>query len=102
MAPNKVSFKNRDIVFENLYGALGPPTLCKFQIGDHVRIPLAKDIFTKGYSAAWTEEIFKITDKRSDGGVCYYYIRTLDGKKVPGNRFYYEQELNLVLRNEVL
>ena len=102
MTPNQVTFDNRDEVFENLYGALGPPTLCKFQIGDHVRIPLEKDIFTKGYAVAWSEEIFKITDKRSDGSVCYYYIRTLDGQKVAGKRFYYEKELNLVLRNEVL
>ena len=101
MTPNQVNFENRDQVFENLYGALGPPTLCKFQIGDHVRIPLEKDIFSKGYAAAWSEEIYKITDKRSDGSVCYYYIRTLDGQKVAGKRFFYEKELNLVLRNEV-
>ena len=36
MTPNQVNFENRDEVFENLYGALAPPTLCKFQIGDHV------------------------------------------------------------------
>ena len=101
MAPNSVSFENKDEVFENLYGAIGPPTLCKFQIGDHVRIPLDKNIFDKGYSVAWSKEIFKISDKRSDGSVCYYFIRSLDGKKVPGKEFYYEQELNLVLRNEV-
>ena len=101
MAPNDVNFDNRDEVFQNLYGALGPPTLCKFQVGDHVRIPLDKDIFTKGYSVAWSEEIYKISDKRSDGSVCYYFIRSLDGKKVSGKRFYYEKELNLVLRNEI-
>ena len=101
MAPNQVNFKNRSEVYENLYGASGPPTLCKFQVGDHVRIPLDKDIFDKGYSVAWSKEIYKIADKRSDGEVCYYFILTLDGHAVPGKRFYYEEELNLVLRNEI-
>ena len=101
MTPNEVNFENRSEVFNRLYGAMGPPTLCKFKIGDHVRIPLDKDIFGKGYSAAWSKEIFKIVDKRSDGEVCYYYIRSLDGSEVPGKRFFYEQELNLVIRNEV-
>ena len=101
MTPNQVNFENRSIVYNNLYGARGPPTICKFQVGDHVRIPLEKDIFDKGYSVAWSKEIFKIADKRSDGEVCYYFILTLEGNPVSGKRFYYEEELNLVLRNEV-
>ena len=101
MTPNEVNFKTRSKVFENLYGAMGPPTLCKFKIGDRVRIPLNKDIFDKGYSVSWSKEIYKIFDKRTDGEVCYYYIRSLDGSEVPGKRFFYEEELNLVLRNEI-
>ena len=101
MTPNQVNFENRSEVYKNLYGASKPPTLCKFQIGDHVRIPLEKDIFDKGYSVAWSKEIYKIIDKRTDGEVCYYYIQSLSGEKVPGKRFYYEKELNLVVRNEV-
>ena len=102
MAPNEVSFKNRKIVFQNLYGARGPPTISKFQIGDRVRLPLEKDIFGKGYSVNWTKEIYTITDKRFDGELYYYYVKKLDGSEVPGKKFYYPQELNLVLRkNEV-
>ena len=101
MTPNQVTFENRSEVYDNLYGAKAPPTLCKFQIGDHVRIPLDKDIFDKGYSVAWSKEIYKIIDKRTDSEVCYYYIQTLDGHEVPGKRFFYEEELNLVLRNEI-
>ena len=102
MAPNKVDFKNREVVFKRLYGNPGTPTLCKFQIGDRVRLPLEKDIFEKGYSVNWTEEIFKIADKRFDGQLCYYYVKRLDDSTVPGKKFYYPQELNLVLRrNEI-
>ena len=102
MTPNQVTFKNRDKIFKRLYGAKGPPTLCKFQIGDRVRLPLEKDIFEKGYALNWTEEIFKIVDKRSDGELCYYFVKNLDGSSVPGKKFYYPQELNLVLRkNEI-
>ena len=101
MTPNQVNFENSSEVYDNLYGARGPPTLCKFQVGDHVRIPIEKDIFDKGYSVAWSKEIYKIIDKRTDSEVCYYYIQTLSGEEVPGKRFYYEQELNLVLKNEI-
>ena len=102
MAPNQVNFKTRKKVFQNLYGARGPPTISKFQVGDRVRLPLEKDIFGKGYSVNWTKEIFKITDKRFDGELYYYFVRNLDGSEVPGKKFYYPQELNLVLRkNEV-
>ena len=102
MAPNQVTFENRKIVYKRLYGARGAPTLCKFQIGDRVRLPLEKDIFEKGYSVNWTKEIFQIVDKRFDGELCYYFVKNLDGSTVPGKKFYYPQELNLVLRkNEI-
>ena len=100
MAPNEVNFSNKDKVFDTLYGAKEAPTLCKFQIGDRVRLPLEKDIFTKGYAANWSKEIYKITDKRFDGKLCYYLVRNLDGSKIPGKTFYYPEELNLVLRSE--
>ena len=32
----------------------------KFQVGDHVRISKYKNIFTKGYSPDWSEEVFII------------------------------------------
>ena len=32
----------------------------KFKIGDHVRISKYKNIFSKGYTSNWSEEIFII------------------------------------------
>ena len=33
----------------------------KFKVGDHVRIPKYKNIFAKGYTTNWSEEVFVIT-----------------------------------------
>ena len=32
----------------------------KFKVGDHVRISLYKNIFAKGYTPKWSEEVFVI------------------------------------------
>ena len=37
----------------------------KFQVGDHVKISKYKNIFTKGYTPNWSEEIFVIKEVRS-------------------------------------
>ena len=99
MAPNDVTFENRREIFRRLYGSSAPPIKCKFRLGDRVRIPIKKDIFDKGYTPNWSEEIYTIADKRSDGEVCYYQIKE-DSGDILEKRFY-EQELNLVIRNEV-
>ena len=37
----------------------------KFQVADHVRISKYKNIFTKGYTQNWSEEVFLITEVKS-------------------------------------
>ena len=34
---------------------------CKFKIGDHVRIFKYKNIFAKGYTPNWSEEVFIVS-----------------------------------------
>ena len=34
----------------------------KFKVGDHVRISKYKDIFAKGYTPKWSEEMFMIKE----------------------------------------
>ena len=61
MKPADVNKSNKDQVWITLYGyPLGDLPLPKFRIGDTVRISKYKNIFTKGYEANFTEEIFKI------------------------------------------
>ena len=93
MKPNEVSHENRREVFARLYGAGAPPIKCKFSLGDRVRIPVIKQIFDKGYKPNWTKEIFEIVDKRSDGEVCYYQVKSIQDQEILDKRFY-ESELN--------
>ena len=99
MAPNQVNFENRREVFRKLYGSSAPPIECKFKLGDRVRIPIIKEIFDKGYAPNWSEEIYTVVDKRSDGEVCYYQVKADNGDIL--ERRFYEQELNIVIRNEI-
>ena len=49
-------------MWRNLYPEFEGKTLTrKFSIGDNVRITKKKDVFDKGYTQRWTEEIFKIS-----------------------------------------
>ena len=98
IAPNEVNFENREKIFKKLYDSWAPPVLCKFQVGDTVRIPEQKKEFEKGYKPNWSKELYKIRRKFSNNSICYYKLKTIDGVSIP--RSYYEQELNFVARNE--
>ena len=97
VSPNEVTFENRRQIFKRLYGSRTPPVECKFDLDDIVRIPMKKNIFSKGYAPNWSEELFKIVRKRRDGEVCYYKVEGADGITLARN--FYEQELNLVIRH---
>ena len=99
MPPNQVDFDNRDEVFNNLYGSISPPVLCKFRIGDLVRIPLQQNIFSKSFKVRWTKELYKIVEIHNENTVCFYKLETQEGKLL--ERFFYTQELNLVLKHEI-
>ena len=36
----------------------------KFKVGDHVRISKFKNVFAKGYTPNWSEEIFVVKKKK--------------------------------------
>ena len=82
------------IFWTTLYGHLcGGLPLAKFKIGDTVRISKYKSIFTKGYEANFTEELFKIT-KVIRGDPTVYEIEDLEGEPIVGK--FYEEELSSV------
>ena len=95
--PNKVTYKNRREIFDKLYSPRAPPPECKYVVGNVVRIPIKKTIFDKGYKPSWSKELYRISKKSNDGSVCYYRVETLNGDSVDRN--FYEQELNLTIRN---
>ena len=61
MEPADVNKTNEYQVWKTLFGdAVGKFPLPKFRIGDTVRVSRYKSIFSKGYEANFTEEIFKV------------------------------------------
>ena len=62
----------------------------KFKVGDHVRISKYKNIFAKGYTQNWSEEVF-VVSKTKDTVPWTYVISDLNGEKITGS--FYEKEL---------
>ena len=62
----------------------------KFKVGEHVRISKFKNVFPKGYTPNWSEEIF-VVKKIKDTVPWTYIISDLDGEEIVGS--YYEKEL---------
>ena len=62
----------------------------KFKAGDHVRISKHKNIFAKGYSPNWSEEVFVI-NKIKNTVPQTYVINDLNGEKITES--FYEKEL---------
>ena len=69
----------------------------KFKVGDHVRISKYKNIFAKGYTPNWSEEVFVIKEIKNT--VAYTYITIdLSGEQIIGT--FYEKELQKVNQKE--
>ena len=69
----------------------------KFKVGDHVRIFKYKNIFAKGYTPNWSEEVFVI--KKVKNTVPWtYVINDLNGEEIIGT--FYEKELQKTNQQE--
>ena len=62
----------------------------KFQVGDIVRVPDKRNIYSKGYTTNWNRELFKIHNINSTNPVTYT-LNDENGEIIPGK--YFEQEL---------
>ena len=83
--------ENENKVWRNLYPEFGGKTLApKFSIGDNVRITKKRNLFDKGYTQRWTEEVFKISEIQLTIPVTYK-ITDYNGEEIQGS--FYEQEL---------
>ena len=69
----------------------------KFKVGDHVRISKFKNVFAKGYTPNWSEEIF-IVKKIKNTVPWTYVISDLNGEKLVGN--FCEKELQKTNQKE--
>ena len=69
----------------------------KFKVGDHVRISKYKNIFAKGYTPNWSEEVFVISKiKNTVPWTCI--INDLNGEEITGS--FYEKELQKTNQKE--
>ena len=61
-----------------------------YSVGDRVRISVQKNLFDKGATANWSEEIFHVRNVRLDRDPIVYELEDLSGENVEGT-FYKEQ-----------
>ena len=93
MTPTEASKKkNEGIVYFNLYGDMETSKQRpKFKIGDKVRISKYKrNMFDKGYTPNWTEEVFIINNIQYTDPITYK-LKDLNDEEIKGS--FYELEL---------
>ena len=71
----------------------------KFKVGDYVRISKYKNIFAKGYTPNWSEEVF-IVSKIKNIVPWTYVISDLNGKEITGS--FYEKEFENTNQKEFI
>ena len=69
----------------------------KFKVSDHVRISKYKNIFAKGYTRNWSEEVFVIF-KVKNTVPWTYVINDLNDEEITGT--FYEKELQRINQEE--
>ena len=97
MAPNDVNYVNRAKVFKTLYPKTKDNTKPRLNKGDQVRILKEKNIFEKGYTRSWSQEIYTIIKAFSESGVDFYNIADSEGNTLSRKKYYWE--LNLIAKN---
>ena len=63
----------------------------KFKVGDHARISKYKNIFAKGYTPNWSEEVFVVSKIKNTVSRTYYVVSDLNGEEITGS--FYGKEL---------
>ena len=93
---NRVHTTTRMTPFEASNKPIDPPTFVnkpkqpKFQVGDYVRVPDKRNIYSKGYTTNWNSELFKI-QKINPTNPITYTLEDENNEQIAGK--YYEQEL---------
>ena len=69
----------------------------KFKVGDNIRISKCKNIFAKGYTPNWLEEVFVVNEIKNT--VPWTYVTSnLNGEEITGS--FYEKELQKTNQKE--
>ena len=92
MTPFEMS-TNQKLIPNNTEGALRnnfKNKQPKFQVGDYVRVPDKRNLYSKGYTTNWNRELFKIHKINPTNPVTYGLVDE-SNEQIEGK--YYEQEL---------
>ena len=92
MTPFEMS-TNQKLIPNNTEGALRnnfKNKQPKFQVGDYVRVPDKRNLYSKGYTTNWNRELFKIHKNNNTNPVTYSLVNE-NNEQIEGK--YYEQEL---------
>jgi Integrase core domain len=100
MKPIDVNQSNKDEVLVTMYGTSDISKLLaqkvkayKYEVGDKVRSSIVKNVFEKGYTPNYTEEVFEIKEK-TGRKLPAYQLKDLHGEDIKGA--YLEPELGKV------
>lgn len=90
--PASVKKENETNVWLKQYSDLktGDESKVKFKLGDTVRIPKQKTVFTKGYIEKWTEELFTIEAINTKYTPTLYTLKDMNDKLIRGSFYDYE------------
>ena len=92
MTPFEMS-TNQKLIPNNTEGALRNNFKNKqpnFQVGDYVRVPDKRNLYSKGYTTNWNRELFKIHKNNNTNPVTYSLVDE-NNEQIEGK--FYEQEL---------
>ena len=94
-----IKIKTSDVTSDSYpeYNEDSNVTKPKFKVGDHVRISKYKNIFAKGYTQNWSEEVF-VVSKIKNTVPWTYVINDLNGEEITGT--FYEKELQKTNQQE--
>ena len=93
---NRVHGTTKMTPFEANNQPIDPPTFVnkpkqlKFQVGDYVRVPDKRNLYSKGYTTNWNRELFKIHKINPTNPVTYGLVDE-NNEQIEGKN--YEQEL---------
>ena len=93
---NRVHGTTKMTPFEANNQPIDPPTFVnkpkqpKLQVGDYVRVPDKRNLYSKGYTTNWNRELFKIHKINPTNPVTYGLVDE-NNEQIEGK--YYEQEL---------
>ena len=90
MTPNEVTWSNKSKVFKTLFPKIKSKINCRLEKDDKVRIALNKDIFEKGYTKNWSDDIFIIDHVFQKNGICWYRVKDKEGNIYPKSKYYYQ------------